>query len=272
MTIWRMAMRAGSRGPSMLEQCLKLGVAAITYPHAGFDEIDLNNFAKHEPKQNWDKLAPSQHSSLSRIAYEMTKGDIIYAKEGGQIYSKGIVDGKYFYDYKKTLRCKKYGNYWFHQIPVSWDETFIPINILLGAEQNAILELSNQRITKLEAALNQNIKENEYEQRILEAYEGESYKAIVNLRKRVPALIAAKKLNSDGRCEACFFNFNEKYGHLSKDCLIAHHVDPIGFRTNPKKTTINDLVLLCPNCHSIIHSQNPPIKIKTLMQNIKTKA
>lgn len=266
MKIWRMAMRAGSRGPSMLEQCFELGVAAITYPPA-FDGIDLNKYPKHEPIQRWNKLAPSQHKSLSIIAYEMRKGDIIYAKEGNQIYSKGIINGKYFYDYKNRIKCKTYGNYWPHQIPVLWDKEFIPINVLLGAEQRTILELDENRIAKLEKVLKQ--RKQVQTELIKEAYEGEIYKSIVNLRKRVPALIAAKKVSSDGCCEACQFNFKVKYGHISKDCLIAHHLDPIGFRKNPKKTTIDDLILLCPNCHAIIHSEKPPIGIKKLINNIK---
>jgi predicted HNH restriction endonuclease len=106
---------------------------------------------------------------------------------------------------------------------------------------------------------------------IRQADEGESYKAEIRLRKRVPKLIAEKKLKSDGRCEACQFNFNKKYRNLSKNCLVAHHLEPIGSRKKQKRTTLNDLILLCPNCHAIIHSRKPPINIRKLIRTIKTK-
>ena len=154
MKVWRMAMRAGSQGISMWPKCFELGVAAITYPHAGFDDIDLSKHPKHEPVKNWKKLAPAQHKSLSRVAYEMKKNDIIYVKEGAQIVCRGTVSGEYFYDKNKLIRDDENGNYWVHQIPVQWDKEFSPIDILLGSEQTAVLELSGPRLLKLKKKLN----------------------------------------------------------------------------------------------------------------------
>jgi hypothetical protein len=56
-------------------------------------------------------------------------------------------------------------------------------------------------------------------------------------------------------CMVCGFNFEEKYGIWGKDWAEVHHLKPIAERkdrktiTNPK----TDLVVLCANCHRMIH-------------------
>lgn len=97
-----------------------------------------------------------------------------------------------------------------------------------------------------------------------EALEGTVYTARVTYRKRSRALISAKKAASDRRCEACGFSFEEYYRITDRDCLVAHHIDPIARRSGPSKTTLDDIALLCPNCHAIVHTQDPPISPEDL--------
>lgn len=47
-------------------------------------------------------------------------------------------------------------------------------------------------------------------------------------------------------CRACSFNFKKQIVHV-------HHLDPLSERLSPKKTTPDDLVTLCPNCHYLAH-------------------
>jgi hypothetical protein len=47
-------------------------------------------------------------------------------------------------------------------------------------------------------------------------------------------------------CQACDFNFRKQIVHV-------HHLDPLSERQSPKKTSIEDLVTLCPNCHYLAH-------------------
>ena len=61
------------------------------------------------------------------------------------------------------------------------------------------------------------------------------------------------------KCQLCGVNYVEKYGEEIGKCLIeVHHLDPIhGFQG--KKHTIDpikDLVPVCSNCHSILHSKS----------------
>jgi 5-methylcytosine-specific restriction protein A len=54
-------------------------------------------------------------------------------------------------------------------------------------------------------------------------------------------------------CEACNLNFEEKYGKLGKGFIECHHIIPLSnFEVN-KETRLDDLALLCSNCHKMIH-------------------
>jgi len=150
MTIWRMAFRFGKPVYEMWPHCRELGVAAITYDP--LLEVDLSKYPEGEPKHLWDQLASSQKSSLKKLAYRMDVGDIIYVKQGKQIVGKGTVLGPYQFDYEKRLRDPE-GVPWCHQVPVDWDPEFKPIDILLGAELMTVLELSGERLKKLENSL-----------------------------------------------------------------------------------------------------------------------
>jgi sporulation protein YlmC with PRC-barrel domain len=152
--IWRMAFRCGNQGPSLWEECKKLDVAAITYNSLA--RVDLTSHKYNEPHSLWSKLSPSQKSSLRHVAYDMKNGDTIYVKEGTQIICKGTVLGKSdrAYVFDESFRIvDSNGTPWPHQVPVAWDASFKPINILLGAEQNAVLELNGERLKTLQKAL-----------------------------------------------------------------------------------------------------------------------
>jgi uncharacterized protein YjbI with pentapeptide repeats len=104
---------------------------------------------------------------------------------------------------------------------------------------------------------------------IQEALEGKLYKTEVTFRRRNRALIEAKKANSDGRCEVCGFCFEKQYSAISRDCLVAHHISPIAHRSGPSKTSLDDIALLCPNCHAVAHTQDPPIPLEDLRRMLR---
>jgi hypothetical protein len=56
----------------MWTECLRLGVAAITYRPLAM--TDLSKYPKGEPKTLWNELAPSQKASIGRVVYEMSEG------------------------------------------------------------------------------------------------------------------------------------------------------------------------------------------------------
>lgn len=255
MTIWRMSFRVGNQGYEMWPECLRLGVAAITY--LPLIRIDLSQYPPGEPKKLWKKLEPTQKASLRRVAYEMKAGDIIFVKQGPKIVGKGVVKGSYQFDSEFRLITPD-GYPWAHQVPVEWASGFHEINILLGAEPLAVKELSPGNVKELEVAVGKVSKFN----RKKEATEGEIYRKEAIFRSRNRALIQAKKANSDYCCEVCGFNFRETYGAIRQDYIVAHHLKPIA--SGKARTTIDDIALLCANCHAMVHTKNPPLPIEDL--------
>jgi predicted HNH restriction endonuclease len=61
-------------------------------------------------------------------------------------------------------------------------------------------------------------------------------------------------------CEACGFDFKKEYGDLGKDFIEAHHTKPISEMKDNEKTRIEDIEMLCSNCHSMIHRKKPWLK------------
>ncbi len=66
-------------------------------------------------------------------------------------------------------------------------------------------------------------------------------------------------------CVACGFNVEETYGAMGKGFIHVHHVNPVseigaGYKINP----VEDLIPLCPNCHAMVHRENPPLDIDKL--------
>jgi 5-methylcytosine-specific restriction endonuclease McrA len=64
--------------------------------------------------------------------------------------------------------------------------------------------------------------------------------------RRSAKLVKARKEHDQYTCQACKFHFENQIVHV-------HHLDPVSELKHPKKTTINDLITLCPNCHYIAH-------------------
>ena len=72
-------------------------------------------------------------------------------------------------------------------------------------------------------------------------------------------------------CEACDFNFVNKYGKLGEQFIEAHHVTPIAnlgigqFQINIE----TDFAVLCSNCHSMIHRLSDPSDLDQLREVIR---
>jgi len=61
------------------------------------------------------------------------------------------------------------------------------------------------------------------------------------------------------RCECCKFDFVEKYGELGTDFIEAHHAkSPVSDLSREGETTrVEDIALVCPNCHRMLHRRRP---------------
>lgn len=65
-------------------------------------------------------------------------------------------------------------------------------------------------------------------------------------------------------CSNCGFDFSVRYGERGIDFIEAHHIKPVSEMTDGNLTRVEDLVLLCSNCHSIVHLKKPWLSMKEL--------
>jgi len=103
--------------------------------------------------------------------------------------------------------------------------------------------------------------------------EGALTKVLVNRYER-SQYNRALCLNFHGtRCKACNFDFSEVYGGLGEGFIHVHHIKPVSeigldYIINP----IQDLVPVCPNCHTMLHKKAPPYtvdELKALILSLK---
>lgn len=88
-------------------------------------------------------------------------------------------------------------------------------------------------------------------------------------RERNTTLIKRKKestLQVTGKleCEVCGFEYSKKYGELGEGYIECHHNNPLSLNDDIVKTKLEDLTLLCSNCHRMIHRRKPWLTAKEL--------
>lgn len=107
------------------------------------------------------------------------------------------------------------------------------------------------------------------EPEIQEAEEGRVLTRIHRSRERDRGLVASKKKQALAKwgkleCEVCAFNFLAEYGAAGEGLIDVHHLKPVHTLRPGEKTHLNDLALLCANCHRVVHSSKRWLDIEQL--------
>lgn len=106
---------------------------------------------------------------------------------------------------------------------------------------------------------------------VAEPYEGEEGGVIMRLHKRYerdPKLVAEKRkaatATGDLACEVCGFVFKATYGDLGDGYIEVHHTIPVHTLLARTKTKLDDLALLCANCHRMAHRARQPLSLEDI--------
>jgi len=104
-----------------------------------------------------------------------------------------------------------------------------------------------------------------------EVYESKAYsegavKTIsVNSYERNPEARKACIKKWGTRCAVCNMSFTEHYGVRGKGFIHVHHRWGLSTTKGAKRTDpVKDLVPVCPNCHAMLHTQQPPLSVEEL--------
>ena len=109
------------------------------------------------------------------------------------------------------------------------------------------------------------------------ALEGRILSQVHHKRERNSQIIKKKKklvLSQKGalQCEVCSFDFEKFYGDKGNGFAECHHIIPISELSPNNKTHLNDLAILCANCHRMIHRSKPWLSISELKKIIYQSA
>ena len=78
-------------------------------------------------------------------------------------------------------------------------------------------------------------------------------------RERNPTIVRKKKKQASSLdCEICGFSFGRVYGGAASDYCEVHHLLPLSEVEHTTQTRMEDLAILCANCHRVTHLRNPP--------------
>jgi len=84
-------------------------------------------------------------------------------------------------------------------------------------------------------------------------------------RERNTNLVKKKKATAESlSCEVCGFDFLATYGEIGRGYIECHHTLPISDYSSGQKTKLQDLVLVCANCHRMLHRRRPWLSISEL--------
>lgn len=72
-------------------------------------------------------------------------------------------------------------------------------------------------------------------------------------------------------CEVCGFDFLQTYGSIGEGYIECHHTKPVSLLFPGEKTRLDDLALVCANCHRMLHRKRPWLGIGDLKSLIHDK-
>jgi hypothetical protein len=124
--------------------------------------------------------------------------------------------------------------------------------------------------------LHSSVDEDFYEKDVPKTYsEGKEVLRLHRAKERNRALVVyAKSLRAKIdpmlRCQVCKFSFVEKYGEIGRDFIEAHHVLPLSRLTEETEINADDLIMVCSNCHRMLHRNGETMTVEQLKAMLKT--
>lgn len=89
--------------------------------------------------------------------------------------------------------------------------------------------------------------------------EGTTRRILVNAVERDPRARRACIAHFGPACVVCGMNFAAHYGPRAAGLIHVHHLAPLASLATAREVDpIRDLRPVCPNCHAVIHRQDPP--------------
>ena len=155
------------------------------------------------------------------------------------------------------------------QISARYGISNIPGYVRVTDEQVQLIGQLEQNEDSLSERIRKSINSSFSEQE--KFVEGGIQEVTLELRKRNPKLkfLAIEKYGEN--CQVCGFNFGEFYGEIGEGYIELHHLEPLSNRYSEAETSVEDVALVCANCHRILHRNGAkPLSITELQKSLKS--
>jgi len=102
-------------------------------------------------------------------------------------------------------------------------------------------------------------------------HEGAVARVAVNRYERDPAARALCLAKHGTRCHVCDLRFDERYGDIGDGFIHVHHLKPLAtMRKDYQIVPETDLIPVCPNCHAMLHTSEPPFSVDELKAKLRS--
>jgi len=132
-------------------------------------------------------------------------------------------------------------------------------NKIISLDEESVDSLTDLELFTYNTDNYSNITVKEGQRALYLHYKIERKNKIITLAKTL-----ALRNNKELRCEVCGFSFFEHYGDRGKNFIEGHHINPLGLEDESIETKIEDIRLVCSNCHRMIHRKFPWLTIEEL--------
>lgn len=100
--------------------------------------------------------------------------------------------------------------------------------------------------------------------------EGGRMQVLTNRYERNPVNRQLCLIANGYTCKICGFDFEKQYGTLGRKFIHVHHIEKVStyetaYCINPE----TDLIPVCPNCHAMLHREDPPLSPEKLIEIIE---
>ncbi len=239
---------------------------------------DVSRLSQPEILTRYQKTYPdakpgaaiSDSHMLHKFYNDVSEQDLVVARRGRKIIAAiGKVIQKPFFDTKLHTSPYPKGNAYPNHLGVRWKKS--PRELAFRSQvfgMQTIHEIPAERLRELlngtdvigdkslfpdEAVEDVKIVEGGVKTVTVNAYERD---------KRARRIcIGIHGLN----CHVCNMSFEKEYGEIGRDFIHVHHIKKIASRKRPYTLSpMQDLVPVCPNCHAMLHTSDPPLTITQL--------
>lgn len=105
----------------------------------------------------------------------------------------------------------------------------------------------------------------------LSAHEGQPRLVSHLRRERNRTIVRQKKESAETlSCEICGFSFEDLYGNAAEGYCEVHHLVPLSEIEASTVTRVEDLAILCANCHRVIHLRCPPYSLEEVRKFMRS--